>query len=226
MTRSAEREARARAEFLRTGRVPLGYGLAEGARSLVRDPWKLVVDQLPGPLGFRLRQLWYGRACRSLGKGVLIDPGVRLLQPAGLAVDEFSYLGGGCEIHTGGGVVAVGKRCHLTGWILGHAGVEIGDYVGCAGSLLSVTESHEGGYRMAGPMIPEEQRQLRRGKVTVCRDAFLARGSMVLPGVTVGEGAVVAPFSLVVHDVPPWTVVSGVPAVRTGTREPVVFPDP
>jgi acetyltransferase-like isoleucine patch superfamily enzyme len=43
----------------------------------------------------------------------------------------------------------------------------------------------------------------------------------VLPGVTIGHGAVVGANSLVARDVPPWTIVLGVPAIPVGKREPV-----
>lgn len=45
-----------------------------------------------------------------------------------------------------------------------------------------------------------------RDQVWVCADAFVG------PGVTIGEGAVVAARAVVVRDVPPWTVVAGNPA--------------
>ena len=41
---------------------------------------------------------------------------------------------------------------------------------------------------------------------------------MVLPGVTVGEGSVIAAGSVVTKDVEPYTIVAGVPAARIGIR--------
>ena len=48
--------------------------------------------------------------------------------------------------------------------------------------------------------------------VTLSRGCYLGAGALVLPGVTVGEGAVVAAGAVVTRDVPPYTVVAGVPA--------------
>jgi len=45
-----------------------------------------------------------------------------------------------------------------------------------------------------------------------------------MPGITIGEGAVVGPHSLVVKNVKPWTVVIGNPAREIGEREKVRFP--
>jgi phosphonate metabolism protein (transferase hexapeptide repeat family) len=48
--------------------------------------------------------------------------------------------------------------------------------------------------------------------VEVGHDVWLGHGAIVLPGVTVGNGAVVAAGAVVSRDVPPYTVVAGVPA--------------
>lgn len=52
----------------------------------------------------------------------------------------------------------------------------------------------------------------RRGKIVIKDDAWIGAGSIILPGVTIGEGAVVGAGAVVTKDVPPYTVVVGVPA--------------
>ena len=219
-------DVRAKEEYLQSGRVPWSYAIQRGLLSVIRDPWLMLIMNMPGPLGYKLRQLWFARKVASMGKGVLIDQNVNIPNLSNLYLDDFCYLGWGLSLYAPEGYVRIGKRCHVAGWILGHEGVEIGDYVASGGMLLSVSDSHQGGFRMSGPMIPMEQRHLRRGKIVIEKDAFIGQQSIVMPGVRVGEGAVVAPFSLVVRDVRPWTVVSGVPAVKISTRDPVRFPDP
>jgi len=56
------------------------------------------------------------------------------------------------------------------------------------------------------------QDEYRLGDVVVEDRAMIGAGAIVLPGVTVGEGARVAANSLVAEDVPPGTTVAGVPA--------------
>lgn len=48
--------------------------------------------------------------------------------------------------------------------------------------------------------------------VKICRKAWIGAGATILPGVTVGENAVVGAGSVVTHDVPPNTIVAGNPA--------------
>jgi acetyltransferase-like isoleucine patch superfamily enzyme len=51
-----------------------------------------------------------------------------------------------------------------------------------------------------------------RGSVTVESDAWIGTGAVILPNVTIGEGAVVGANSVVTKSVAPYTVVGGVPA--------------
>jgi maltose O-acetyltransferase len=48
--------------------------------------------------------------------------------------------------------------------------------------------------------------------VRICEDAFVGAGAMILKGVTVGARAIVAAGAVVTRDVPPDTIVAGVPA--------------
>ncbi|MCA9235136.1 MAG: acyltransferase [Planctomycetales bacterium] len=60
----------------------------------------------------------------------------------------------------------------------------------------------------------------RGGEVVIGDRAWVGFRAIVMPGVTVGEGAVVAAGAVVTKDVPPFTIVAGVPAKRIGTRNP------
>ncbi len=51
-----------------------------------------------------------------------------------------------------------------------------------------------------------------KGSITIERDAWLGTGAVILPDVTIGEGAVVGANSVVTKSVAPYTVVGGVPA--------------
>ena len=51
-----------------------------------------------------------------------------------------------------------------------------------------------------------------RGDVTIGHDVWLGSGCMILSGVTVGHGAVVAAHAVVTRDVPPFAIVGGNPA--------------
>jgi acetyltransferase-like isoleucine patch superfamily enzyme len=56
-------------------------------------------------------------------------------------------------------------------------------------------------------------------KVTIANDVWIGAHCMILPGVTIGEGAVIAGGSVVTKDVAPFEIVGGVPAKVIKTRE-------
>lgn len=215
-----------RDEYLKTGRVPFGLMLQKGLKSLLLDPWRMFFQYLPGPVGMKSRQVLYRRSFGHLGRGVVIDPCVDFIGSKNIHLDDFCYIGRLSQLVAPEGYIHIGKRCHLGCWIIGHGGVEIGDYVAGGANILSATDSHKGGHRMSGPMIPPEQRRVRKAKVIVEDDAFLGHFSTIMPGTHIGQGAVIAPNSLVMGRIKPWTVVMGNPAKKVGEREPVRFPTP
>lgn len=85
---------------------------------------------------------------------------------------------------------------------LGGIFIEDDVLIGPNVSLLS--ENH--------PLESSRRKILEPGKVTIKRNAWIGAGATILPGVTVGENSVVAAGALVSKDVPPNTVVGGVPA--------------
>jgi acetyltransferase-like isoleucine patch superfamily enzyme len=60
-----------------------------------------------------------------------------------------------------------------------------------------------------------------KGDVEIGNDVWIGRGAKILGGLTVGDGAVIAAWSVVTHSVEPYTIVAGVPARPVRRR----FPD-
>lgn len=61
--------------------------------------------------------------------------------------------------------------------------------------------------------------KVKGAPVIIGKHAWICSNSIILPGITVGEGAVVASGAVVTHDVPPYTVVGGIPAKVIGKRK-------
>lgn len=62
------------------------------------------------------------------------------------------------------------------------------------------------------PLEAKERKNLILGEVVIEDDVWIGANSIILPGVTIGRGAVIGAQSLVKTNVPPYTVYGGVPA--------------
>ena len=83
-------------------------------------------------------------------------------------------------------------------------GITIEDDVLIGPKVSLITESH--------PLNPSERKSLLVKPIVIKRNAWIGAGATILPGVTVGENAVVAAGAVVSKDVPANTVVAGIPA--------------
>ena len=52
----------------------------------------------------------------------------------------------------------------------------------------------------------------KKDAITICKDAWIGTGAVVLPGIEIGEGAVIGSNAVVTRDIPEYTVFAGVPA--------------
>ncbi|MDY0904663.1 DapH/DapD/GlmU-related protein [Pedobacter sp. CFBP9032] len=105
-----------------------------------------------------------------------------------------------------GKFITIGKNVFINHAcsFLDMGGITIEDDVLIGPRVNLVTENH--------PLDPVDRRALLTRPIVIKRNAWIGAGATVLPGVTVGENAVVAAGAVVSKDVAPNTVVGGVPA--------------
>ncbi len=97
----------------------------------------------------------------------------------------------------------------------------MGDFAGLGAGVRLITGSDDPqGPGLTNPTIPEALRSVRRGHVDVGAHALIFTQSLVLPNVSIGEGAVVAAGSIVHHSLKPWMIYAGSPLVAVGIRDP------
>ena len=156
---------------------------------------------------------------RSCGAGVKIFKGARLVPPSQISVGECSQIDEGVHIFAGEGVT-LGRHVHLAfgSSISGGGSCILHDHVGIGAGTRLITGSDliEGG--LTNPTVPAELRAVSRGRIEVHAHALIFTGSIILPGVTIGEGAVVSAGSTVHHDLKPWAIYAGNPLVQVGVR--------
>ncbi len=83
-------------------------------------------------------------------------------------------------------------------------GITIEDGVMIAPKVSLLSEGH--------PVNPNDRQSLVPGHIHIKKNAWIGAGATILPGVTIGENAVVAAGAIVTKDVPANTIVGGIPA--------------
>ena len=83
-------------------------------------------------------------------------------------------------------------------------GITIEDNVLIAPKVSLLSEGH--------PASPQNRQSLVPGHIRIKKNAWIGAGAIILPGVTIGENAVVAAGAIVSKDVADNTIVGGVPA--------------
>jgi galactoside O-acetyltransferase len=97
--------------------------------------------------------------------------------------------------------------------------VDIGDFSGLSArcSVFSSGDDFSGTW-LVGPTVPDRLRGVTQGAVVLEAHVFVGAGTVILPGVRIGESASIGALSLVKEDVDPFTIMAGVPARLLGER--------
>lgn len=103
-----------------------------------------------------------------------------------------------------GNQIKIGRNCSImyNFFCMSAGGVTIEDDVLIAANVSLVSNSHD-----------FKERQILTCKpIVIKRNVWIGAGATILPGVTIGENSIVAAAAVVTKDVPPHTLVAGVPA--------------
>jgi putative colanic acid biosynthesis acetyltransferase WcaF len=171
---------------------PAGY--APGRGKLICASWyivSLVVLESGWFPVYRLKRWILRLFGASVGRGVVIKPHVRIKYPWQLSIGDHSWIG-------------------EEAWIDNLAPVSIANDVCISQGVYLCTGSHDH-QRVTFDLIVKP--------IVIEAEAWVATRAVVLQGVTVGTGAVVAAGSVAAKDVPAGMIVGGCPAKLIGERK-------
>jgi len=200
---------------------------------------------IPTLLGIGVRGLLYRLMLKMDGLAA-VESNVRLRFANHIRLGHGSYLDQGVYIHACPNGVAIGARTlvmhgsvlHVYNFrdlphsgitigedsligemnvIRGQGGVIIGNRVYTSPLVQIIAVNHV----FDDPAIPFVDQGITAEGVVIEDDVWIGSGAVIADGVRVGKGAVIAAGAVVTKDVPPHTVVGGVPArvIKTITRE-------
>jgi acetyltransferase-like isoleucine patch superfamily enzyme len=174
-----------------------------------------------------LAQRLMGRPTCELRQGAILGKTARIRNNRGssskIIIGCHTHMAGELFLFPHGGEITIGEWCFIGEGtrIWSSASVKIGNRVNISHSVnifdsrthpLRAVERFEQVKAILKHGHPREI-SLGESPVTICDDAWVGAGAIVLRGVTVGEGAIVGAGSVVTKDVQPYSIVAGNPAV-------------
>jgi phosphonate metabolism protein (transferase hexapeptide repeat family) len=141
----------------------------------------------------KLREATIGRCCEILG-----DTTIEYSE-----LGDYSYLGPGCMV----GDAQIGRFCAIAAQVR----------IGAPNHPLDRPSQHRFTYCPEYYTVDAERdhaffRQRHADRVVIGNDVWIGHAVIVMPGVKVGDGAVLAAGAVVTRDAAPYTIVGGVPA--------------
>lgn len=153
---------------------------------------KLMLLRWVGYLPFHhLRLFFYRLAGVKIGPGSRVHMWANFYQPRGVSIGQDTI---------------IGDHCFLDG----RASLKIGHHAAVASQVLFYNSQHD----IHDPEFKAVEKPTEIGDYV-----FIGPRAIILPGVRIGRGAVVAAGAVVTKDVAPGKVVGGVPAKEIKTRE-------
>ena len=205
--------------FALAGWVPTVLGIALRAvlyRLILRMDGLAAIEN-----GVRLRFAGHIR----LGRNVYLDQGTYLHAcPGGISIGDGTFVMHGAVLHVYNfrglphAYIHVGRDSLIgeLNVLRGQGGITIGDRVYTAPlvQILAVNHVYD------DPTRPIIEQGITAEGIRIEDDVWIGAGAIITDGVRIGQGAVVAAGAVVTGDVPPHTVVGGVPARILKTIEP------
>lgn len=218
------------------------------SRYMIENLLFLVFGWIPTILGIGLRAVFY-RLIMQMDGLVAIESDVRLRFPDNIRLNQGVYLDQNVYLHACAQGIEIGENTiimhgavlhvynfrdlpHAGIWIgrdsligeysviRGQGGVRIGDRVYTSPFTQIIAVNHV----FDDPNLPFVHQGITAQGIVIEDDVWLGAGAVITDGVRVGRGSVVAAGAVVTKDVPPHTVVAGVPArpikTITGTEPP------
>lgn len=138
-----------------------------------------------------IRKVFYLLAGVKMGRGSVVHMWANFFEPANIRIGEDTIVGD-----------------HV--FLDGRAALVIGSHVDIASQVLIYNSEHD---------LDSDDFAAKTEPVIIGDYCFIGPRVIVLPGVSIGRGAVVAAGAVVTKDVPDFAIVGGVPAKVIGERK-------
>jgi acetyltransferase-like isoleucine patch superfamily enzyme len=159
--------------------------------------------------------LVYNDDLKAKGRNVTIFPQAILCFPENISIGDETVVDDFVFMYASGKGIEIGNFCHIVaGSHLQSGGLlKMGDFsaLGPKCVVLAATDDYKGEGFIGLKVFGDKYRKTQFADVIIGRHAHIGAGSIILPGVTIGDGCSVGAGSVVTCDLPEWTICYGSP---------------
>ena len=152
---------------------------------------------------------------KSLGTGVKLSRKASYYNTANISIGDYTRIDDFCVLSAGEGGIEIGRNVHIAVFclLIGQSRITMGDFSGLS-SRVAIYSSNDdySGESMTNPTVSDKYAKRSSAPVAIGRHAIVGCGVIILPGVTIGEGASIGALSLVLKNCEPFKIYFGVPA--------------
>lgn len=158
----------------------------------------------------------------SLGENVSISDKASIYNCKNITIGSNVRIDDFCVVSAGSEGIIIGDYVHIAVFtsLIGKAKITISDFCNLS-SRVSVYSSSDdySGNTMTNPMIPDEYKTVIHKDVFMDKHVIVGCGSVILPGVVLGQGVAIGALSFVTTDCDAFGIYAGVPAYKIKDRK-------
>lgn len=158
----------------------------------------------------------------SVGENVLISDKASFYNCQNITIGTNVRIDDFCVLSAGVGGIDIGCYTHIAVYssFIGAGKIQLQDFCNVSSkvSIYSSNDDYSGTW-MTNPMIPKEYTNVDHADVIIGRHVIIGSGSVVLPGVILGDGVAIGALSLVNKSCDSFGIYSGIPAKRVKDRK-------
>jgi len=157
----------------------------------------------------------------EVGSNVLISRKASLYGTANIRIGDNVRIDDFCVLSAGPGGIAIGSHIHIAVFciLIGQERIECQDFSNLSSRVAIYSSSDDfSGKSLTNPTVGPHFTNVKSKPVVLEKHVIVGTGSVILPGVTLGEGAAVGALSVIRKDCEPFGIYAGNPASRIASR--------
>jgi galactoside O-acetyltransferase len=151
----------------------------------------------------------------SLGRNVRLSRKASIYNPGNISIGNYSRIDDFCVLSAGDGGIEIGRNVHIAVYtlLIGQGKIQVGNFANLSSRVAIYTSNDDySGEFMTNPTVESRYTGVRSAPVSIGEHVIIGSGSIVLPGVTLKEGASIGALSMVNTDCDAFKIYAGTPA--------------